>query len=47
MDDTTLNDNSQGFSNYSAPPGADRLKINLQLTKKDIDDLNDQNFVEN
>ncbi len=44
-DDPSLNDNSQGFSNYAAP-GADRLKINLQLTKKDINDLNDQNFIE-
>ena len=25
-EDTSLNDNAQGFSNYSAP-GADRLKI--------------------
>ena len=44
-DDPSLNDNSQGFSNYAAP-GADRLKINLQLTKKDISDFNDQNFIE-
>ena len=40
-----MNDNSQGFSNYAAP-GADRLKINLILSKKDIDDRNDQNFIE-
>ena len=45
LDDSSLNDNSQGFSNYAAP-GADRLKINLILSKKDIDDRNDQNFIE-
>ena len=33
--DETLNDNSQGFNNYSAP-GADRLKITLQLVKKSL-----------
>ena len=31
--DEALNDNSQGFNNYSAP-GADRLKITLSLSKK-------------
>ena len=31
--DETLNDNSQGFNNYSAP-GADRLKISVSLFKK-------------
>jgi hypothetical protein len=40
-----LFDNAQGFSNYSAP-GADRLKISLNLIKKPIDDFNDENFVE-
>lgn len=45
LDDSSLNDNSQGFSNYAAP-GADRLKVHLQLFKKDIDDFNDQNFIE-
>jgi hypothetical protein len=43
--DETLNDNSQGFNNYSAP-GADRLKISLRLFKKSLDDNNDNNFVE-
>ena len=40
-----LNDNSQGFNNYSAP-GADRLKITLSLFKKGLDNFNDDNFVE-
>ena len=43
--DETLNDNSQGFNNYSAP-GADRLKISVSLFKKALDDFNDDNFVE-
>lgn len=44
-DDESLNDNAQGFSNFSAP-GADRLKIAVRLIKKPIDDLNDENFIE-
>ena len=40
-----LFDNAQGFSNYAAP-GADRLKISTILIKKEIDDFNDQDFVE-
>ena len=32
-EDESLNDNAQGFSNYSAP-GADRLKITANLTSK-------------
>ena len=43
--DETLNDNSQGFNNYSAP-GADRLKISVSLFKKTLSDFNDDNFVE-
>ena len=43
--DETLNDNSQGFNNYSAP-GADRLKISVSLFKKNLDDFNDNSFVE-
>jgi hypothetical protein len=43
--DETLNDNSQGFNNYSAP-GADRLKITLSLFKKPLDDFDDNSFVE-
>jgi hypothetical protein len=44
-DDSSLYDNAKGFSNYAAP-GSDRLKIELVLTKKDLDDLNDTDFVE-
>ena len=43
--DEALNDNSQGYNNYSAP-GADRLKISVSLFKKSLDDYNDKNFVE-
>ena len=43
--DESLNDNSQGYNNYSAP-GADRLKISLSLIKKDLDDFDDTSFVE-
>jgi len=43
--DQTLNDNSQGFNNFTAP-GADRLKIEAVLFKKDADDFNDQNFIQ-
>jgi hypothetical protein len=43
--DDSLNDNAQGFSNYAAP-GADRLKINLTLIKKKLDDYNDEDFIE-
>ena len=44
-DDNLLYDNAKGFSNYAAP-GADRLKINLSLTKKLITNLDDTDFVE-
>ena len=43
--DESLNDNSQGFNNFSAP-GADRLKISLSLFKKPLDDFDDNSFVE-
>jgi len=43
--DETLNDNSQGYNNYSAP-GADRLKISTSLFKKSLEDFDDDNFVE-
>jgi len=43
--DETLNDNSQGYNNYAAP-GADRLKISIRLTKKALNDFDDNNFVE-
>ena len=42
--DESLNDNSQGFNNYSAP-GADRLRISVSLFKKPLDDFNDDNFI--
>ncbi len=44
-EDPDLNDNASGFTNYAAP-GADRFKIKISLKKKDLDDYNDQNFVE-
>jgi len=44
-DDQSLYDNAKGFSNYAAP-GADRLKINLTLIKKELDDQDDTDFVE-
>jgi len=43
--DETLNDNSQGYNNYSAP-GADRLKITTTLFKKPLDNFDDDNFIE-
>jgi hypothetical protein len=43
--DDTLNDNSQGYNNYAAP-GADRLKISASLTKKALDNYDDNDFVE-
>ena len=44
-EDTSLNDNASGFSNFAAP-GADRLQMNISLEKKDLDNFNDQNFIE-
>lgn len=44
-EDPSLYDNAQGFFNYAAP-GADRFKIELELTKKDLTDLETDNFVE-
>jgi len=44
-DDSSLYDNAKGFSNFAAP-GADRLKISLTLTKKDLSDKTDTDFVE-
>jgi hypothetical protein len=40
-----LFDNAKGFSNYAAP-GADRFQLELQLTKKTLDDNETANFVE-
>ena len=44
-DDESLFDNAKGFSNFAAP-GADRFQIKLSLTKKDLNDGDDTNFVE-
>nr|BAR32975.1 hypothetical protein [uncultured Mediterranean phage uvMED] len=44
-EDPSLNDNASGFTNFAAP-GADRLQVNISLAKKDLDDINDQNFIE-
>jgi len=43
--DNSLNDPSQGYSNYSAP-GAHRLKFRTILTKKALDDTTVINFIE-
>jgi hypothetical protein len=40
-----LYDNAQGFSNFAAP-GADRLKFEVTLIKKELDNFNDENFIE-
>ncbi len=46
QDDSSLLDNSNGSSNYAAP-GADRYKIELTLTRKEItNDVDDSNFIE-
>ena len=44
-DDSSLYDNAKGFTNFAAP-GADRFKITVKLTKKDLQDYLDTNFVE-
>ena len=44
-EDESLYDNAKGFTNFAAP-GADRLKITLTLSKKELSDKNDTNFVE-
>ena len=44
-DDNSLYDNAKGFSNFAAP-GADRLKITLTLTKKELTDKDDTDFIE-
>ena len=44
-DDPDLNDNARGFTNFAAP-GADRLKISVKLSKKQLLDYDDTNFVE-
>ena len=44
-EDSSLNDNAKGFTNYAAP-GADRLKISVNLAKKQLTDFEDTSFVE-
>ena len=44
-EDLSLLDNAQGYSNFAAP-GAHRLKITVQLTKRDIDAAQQRDFVE-
>lgn len=44
-EDNSLYDNAKGFSNYTAP-GADRFKIDLILSKKNIEDVETNDFVE-
>jgi hypothetical protein len=43
--DPSLNDNAQGFNNYTAP-GADRLKITPVLAKKPLNNFDESNFVQ-
>jgi len=45
FDDPSLNDNSQGYSNFAAP-GADRFKLSTTFIKKPITEFNDENFIE-
>ena len=45
VDDNSLYDNAAGFSNFTAP-GADRFKIGVSLIKKQLDDFQDENFIE-
>ena len=44
-DDSSLNDNAAGTSNYAAP-GAHRFRITTTLVKKELDDDADKNFLE-
>ncbi len=44
IEDESLNDNSQGFSNYAAP-GADRFQLELILSKYSLNETPD-NFIE-
>jgi len=43
--DERLNDNAQGFNNFTAP-GADRLKITPTLSKKGFGSFDESNFVQ-
>ena len=44
-DDNSLYDNAKGFTNYAAP-GADRFSLAIKLDKRNLDDIEDTNFVE-
>jgi len=44
-EDTSLNDNAQGFNNFAAP-GADRLKISVFLSKRDLSNNKNESFIE-
>lgn len=45
-DEQKLNDNAKGFTNYAAP-GADRLKISVRMSKKQLlDNTSDADFIE-
>ena len=44
-DDSTLNDNAIGSSNYSAP-GGHRFRVTAKLVKKSLTDDSDKNFIE-
>lgn len=44
-DDPSLVDTARGYPNFNAP-GADRLKLELQLRKISLDSEEDQNFIE-
>lgn len=44
-DDTSLLDNALGTINQNSP-GADRLRVSLELVKRDVDVINTQNFIE-
>jgi len=44
-EDNSLFDNAQGYSNYAAP-GADRFKLELELSKRELTDLDTDSFVE-
>ena len=44
-EDESLYDNARNYSNYTAP-GADRFQLSLTLSKKSLDDIEVDNFVE-
>ena len=44
-EDESLYDNARNFSNFTAP-GADRLKLELLLSKKDLDTIENNSFTE-